>query len=160
MKKIYLIVLFVSAIGFSYAQEKSDFNVSFDHQALMVKDLETSANFYVNTIGLKEIFNATEKSHIRWFSLGEHNELHLITGDNKDVRLNKTIHLALTVSNFDEFLAHIKASKVEFSDYPGKVGEVSIRADGARQIYIQDPDGYWLEINNAAERTRQKEAQR
>lgn len=154
MKKIYLILLFISSIGLSHAQKKPDFNVTFDHQALMVKDLEKSANFYLNTIGLNEIFNATEKSHIRWFSLGEHNELHLITGDNKDVKLNKTIHLALTVNNFEEFLAHVRERNVEFSDYPGKVGEVNVRADGAKQIYIQDPDGYWLEINNAAERRK------
>lgn len=154
MKKIYLILLFVFAYGLSYAQEKPGGSVAFDHQALMVKDLEKSANFYLDIIGLKEIFNATEKSHIRWFSLGEHNELHLITGDNTDLKLNKTIHLALTVDNFEEFLAHVKANKIEFSDYPGKVGAVSTRADGAKQIYIQDPDGYWLEINNAAERRK------
>ena len=24
-----------------------------------------------------------------------------------------------------------------------------VRSDGVRQIFIQDPDGYWIEVNDA-----------
>ena len=27
--------------------------------------------------------------------------------------------------------------------------EISLRADGVRQVYFQDPDGHWIEINDA-----------
>ena len=27
--------------------------------------------------------------------------------------------------------------------------DITIRADGIRQIYFQDPDGHWIEINDA-----------
>ncbi len=38
--------------------------------------------------------------------------------------------------------------KIAYSDWPGKPNTVNIRADGIKQIYFQDPDGYWLEVNN------------
>jgi lactoylglutathione lyase len=25
-----------------------------------------------------------------------------------------------------------------------------VRSDGVKQIFVQDPDGYWIEINDAA----------
>ena len=37
---------------------------------------------------------------------------------------------------------------VPVSDWPGVAGAVSVRGDGVRQIYVQDPDGYWIEVND------------
>lgn len=27
-------------------------------------------------------------------------------------------------------------------------GKVTLRSDGEHQIYFQDPDGYWIEVND------------
>ena len=41
--------------------------------------------------------------------------------------------------------------KLDYSDWPGNSGKINIRADGVKQIYFQDPDGYWLEVNSVGD---------
>lgn len=142
-----LLVFFISAT----AQQKTGYALSFNHQALSVKDLQRSGDFYKNVLGLEEITNRTQSPGIRWFSLGEGKELHLISGNNNDVKVNKSVHLALTTPKFDEFVKYLSASKIPYSDWPGNNGKINIRSDGIKQIYIQDPDGYWIEINSVAQ---------
>ena len=38
--------------------------------------------------------------------------------------------------------------KIPYEDWPGGQNKITIRADGIRQIYIRDPNGYWIEIND------------
>jgi len=40
--------------------------------------------------------------------------------------------------------------KIAYSDWQGKPNTINARADGIKQIYLQDPDGYWIEVNNDA----------
>ena len=35
-----------------------------------------------------------------------------------------------------------------FTDWPGNPGAIGVHRNGFRQIYVQDPDGYWIEIND------------
>ena len=37
--------------------------------------------------------------------------------------------------------------KIVYSDWPGKSNTVNVRPDGVKQIYLQDPDNYWIEVN-------------
>jgi catechol 2,3-dioxygenase-like lactoylglutathione lyase family enzyme len=48
----------------------------------------------------------------------------------------------------DAFIANLAAQKIEFEDWPGNKNKVNVRPDGIKQIYITDPDGYWIEIND------------
>jgi len=57
--------------------------------------------------------------------------------------------MGLSTKNFDEFVKRLTASKIVFSDWPGKANTVNIRTDGIKQIFYQDPDGYWVDVNNA-----------
>jgi lactoylglutathione lyase len=34
---------------------------------------------------------------------------------------------------------------------PGEKMAITNRVDGVKQIYFKDPDGYWIEINDAKE---------
>jgi lactoylglutathione lyase len=36
-----------------------------------------------------------------------------------------------------------------WEDLSGKKNAISSRVDGVKQIWFQDPDGYWIEINDA-----------
>ena len=45
-------------------------------------------------------------------------------------------------------LAHLLRSGVAFSDMKGTPGAVNIRPDGMRAVFLQDPNGYWIEIND------------
>jgi lactoylglutathione lyase len=150
MPKAFLLAVALALPGALWADESSTTAFAFDHIALSVADLDVSAEFYEAVFGLKEISNRTRIEGIRWFSLGEGKELHLISVMNDPVKLNKAVHFALKTADFDNFLATLQAMDLEFTNFPGTVGEVSVRPDGVRQLYLQDPDGYWIEINSAA----------
>jgi catechol 2,3-dioxygenase-like lactoylglutathione lyase family enzyme len=124
-------------------------NLRFDHRALFVHNLDTSAGFYSEILRLKEIENKTKPPSIRWFSLGNGVQLHLIAGDTEGIALMKQIHFALSVPDFDDLLKYLDEKKAEYSDWSGQKRSSNVRADGVRQIYLQDPDGYWIEINDA-----------
>lgn len=65
---------------------------------------------------------------------------------------NKAIHLALTTNNFDELLKVLDIRKVNYGDWKGVPKKIDIRSDGARQIFLQDHGGYWIEINSVGEK--------
>jgi lactoylglutathione lyase len=64
------------------------------------------------------------------------------------VVINKAVHLALTTAQFDAFVARLDKMKIAYSDWPGADHKINIRADGIKQIFFQDPDGYWIEVNS------------
>jgi len=132
------------------AQQKVESTIYFNHVALSVADVDKSANFYENVLGLNEITNRTEKEGIRWFSLGEDIELHLISTVHSKLKLNKAMHFAITTKKFSEFVKSLDNRNIPYSDWPGSKNTVTTRADGIKQIYVQDPDGHWIEVNSAA----------
>jgi catechol 2,3-dioxygenase-like lactoylglutathione lyase family enzyme len=150
MSKTFLLAIALALQGALWAEESQTTAFAFDHVALSVSDLNASSEFYEAVFGLKEISNRTRIEGIRWFSLGEGKELHLISVVKEPVKLNKAVHFALRAADFDSFLATLQAMDLEFTNFPGTVGEVSVRADGVRQVFLQDPDNYWIEINSAA----------
>lgn len=124
----------------------------FDHLAVMVSDLERSAKFYSEVLQLAETFDGTELAHIRWFSLGGDRQLHIIATDSFEGVLGKGVHLALTTEHFDDLVERLQGLGVAYESWPGDKGKSNVRPDGVRQIYLQDPDGYWIELNDASTR--------
>lgn len=120
----------------------------FDHYTIKVSDLDASCEFYGNILGLKEIKNRTDKSHIRWFSLGK-GELHLVKGNSAEIQTNVGVHLALKVEDFDAFLSLLQENNITPHNSKGEPNQHTTRADGVRQVYFKDPDGYWVEVNEA-----------
>ena len=150
MKKIVILsVLVIFTACVVKAQSTNQPGLTFNHLALSVKDLNRSAEFYKNVFQFSEITNRTANPNIRWISLNEGKELHLIS-NAEPVTLNKSVHLALTTTNLDAFIKRLNELNVPYGDWSGKANAVTTRADGIKQIYLQDPDGYWIEINNAA----------
>lgn len=124
-------------------------SLTFDHYTIKVKDLENSASFYKNVLGLPEIENRTRKPYIRWFSIGNDTELHVVEGDTHGIKTNVGVHLALRLKEFDEFISHLKSKNILLHNSKAIPGSITTRADGVRQVYFQDPDGYWIEVNEA-----------
>lgn len=148
------IVLFISALlmtGVVKGQDTLSYRMTFNHLALSVTDSDRSASFYKTVLNLTEITNWTKADGIRWFSLGDHKELHLISVIKEPVTLNKAVHLALTTADFDAFVNKLKAENIPFSDWPGTPNKINIRPDGIRQVFFQDPDGYWIEVNSVGQ---------
>lgn len=138
--------------GFLQSQDVNNFSFTFNHLALSVKDVNRSAEFYKNVLNLQEITNKTKIEGIRWFSLGEGKELHLISILKEKVTLNKAVHFALSSPNFDDFIKTLMELNITYSDWQGAPNTINERADGIKQIYFQDPDGYWIELNNVAQK--------
>lgn len=130
--------------------QSNTFGFTFNHQALSIKDVTRTVTFYKNVLGLEQITNRTQMEGIVWFSLGEGKELHLVSVIKEEVKINKAVHIAITTPNFDAFVQHLEKNKIVYSDWPGKLNTVTTRADGIKQIYLQDPDGYWIEVNSVA----------
>lgn len=125
-------------------------NFSIDHYAINVVDLARSVAFYQDLFNLQEIENGTRLDHIRWFRLGTNQELHIIQVDSLDKKIPKGVHLALRTGDLERFRESVTTKKIPYSDWPGKASQLSVRPDGVRQLYIQDPDGYWIEVNDAS----------
>jgi lactoylglutathione lyase len=134
----------------SSADDATEFAFTFDHIALSIADPARSGSFYESVFGLEEIGNRTEIEGIRWYSLGGGKELHLISIGGSSDTPGEAAHFALTTPNFEKFVEKLRLEDIPFSDFAGTPGEVSIRADGTRQIYLQDPDGNWIEVNSTA----------
>lgn len=124
------------------------FSVSFDHVALSVSDVDRSAEFYQRAFNLKEITNRTGKEGIRWFSFGDGTELHLISIYHREIKLHKAVHFALTTDDFDSVIKNLEALEIPYTDFPGNINQINFRADGIKQVFIEDPDGYWVEVNS------------
>lgn len=153
MKKTILLLVFLLISKHLIAQLKSDFSMTFDHLALSVSNVDVSAEFYTSILSLSEITNKTKKDGIRWISLGDGKELHLISIVEGDIKLNKAVHFAVTTSSFEAFIETLTSSKITYSSWAGEDQKITIRADGVKQVYIQDPDGYWIEVNSVKEKS-------
>ncbi len=135
--------------GLGYLQERTAKTpVAIDHVALNVADLEKSVSFYSGVFGFEEIPAAAKGR--RWMLLGRGIQLHLL-GDRKEpVVDNRSVHLALTSDNLDPIMERLKERGVTWSDFAGTPGAIGgVRTDGVRQIFFRDPDGYWIEVNDA-----------
>jgi catechol 2,3-dioxygenase-like lactoylglutathione lyase family enzyme len=150
MQKLKLFILCFGITCLVQAQQGKGYNFTFNHMALSVKDVDRSAEFYKNVLKLPEITNRSKLEGVRWFSLGEGKELHLIAIIKEPVTANKALHLALTTTDFDSFVQALAKSAIAYSDWPGSPGKINVRADGIKQVFFQDPDGYWIEINSEA----------
>ena len=149
MKKVSLFFMAVLCTILLQAQDSIVSKFSFNHLALSVKDVNRSAEFYATVLQLPEILNRTKMEGIRWFTLADGKELHLISIIKEPIIINKAVHMGLATKNIDAFVQRLERLKITYSDWPGKTNTVNIRTDGVKQIFFQDPDGYWVEVNDA-----------
>ena len=118
-----------------------------EHIALDVADLGKSVAFYQSLFGLREI--PATVTGPRWLDLGRGVQLHLIPGRTKAVTDNRKSHLALAVADVDALMAELRRRDIPFTDFFGAPGKYTIaRSDNAKQIFVADPDGYWIEVND------------
>jgi len=61
------------------------------------------------------------------------------------------LHLAFSVKDFDGYVEYLKKNGINYSNFAGENNKIQTRPDGVRQFYFQDPDGYWIEINDTNE---------
>lgn len=123
----------------------------FNHLAIFVKDLHVSDSFYRNVIGLNPIPEPFHDGKHSWLAVGPGQSLHIIEGATQTREYFKNHHLCFSVSSVENFIAALRKRTIPWEDAQGKANEVTSRVDGVKQIWLRDPDGYWIEINDAKE---------
>ena len=121
---------------------------TFNHIALSVKNVDESVQFYQKVFQFEEIENTASNSKTRWLSLNQGKQLHLIPRPNSEIKINKAVHFALSTPDLENAISHLEHLKIEFSDWKDVPNKIYVRNDGIKQIYFQDPNGYWIELNN------------
>ena len=145
MKKIIFLLLIIPII--KYGQNNN--SMKFNHQALLVNDLNQSGDFYNNILGFEEIeVGAGQNPPKRWFKSNDGMEIHLISTKEKLKSIPKGVHMAFSVKNFDLFINNLKGNNIAYGNWRGDENQIQLRNDGYKQIFFQDPQGYWIEVNN------------
>ncbi|WP_224488625.1 VOC family protein [Robertkochia flava] len=148
MKNIlFLFLLLIPLPGL--AQEKKS---HLNHVTLVVSNLEESKAFYIGILQLEAIETPWwgEDDPYMFLSLGDAGELHIGEIEGIEIAPNGYNHFAIAVEDLDAFLSYLKAKGVQYGGL-GADGEpwlVQTRPDGVRQTFLQDPDGYWVELND------------
>lgn len=110
-----------------------------NHVAIYVKDVERSSIFYQEVLGLKPLPRPAFDFPGAWFRLGSTQELHLIGNRQEELVFLKRHHFALKVKSAKEAEEELIRKGVSFTG-------PKARPDGALQIFLQDPDGYFIEL--------------
>jgi lactoylglutathione lyase len=120
----------------------------FSHQTIFVTDLDRAANFYEKVLELKRIPEPFHDGKHVWFRISEHGQLHVVSGAREDIPHDINIHLAFSVASMDAFTKHLEESHIKYGNWAQNTTTPQLRPDKVKQIYLQDPDGYWIEIND------------
>lgn len=112
------------------------------HVALSVKDLTASAKFYHEILGFEPLDVPKALFGIRfWFTIAPGQELHLLNARMEMVTNNdrNASHFAVAIDSADDWELFFKKIGLKYHRQQ--------RIDGNWQIYITDPDGYVIELN-------------
>jgi lactoylglutathione lyase len=127
-----------------HAQPKPHVN----HITVYVTDLARASDFYKKVMLLDTIPEPFHDHRHTWFSMGNHAQLHVVSGAKSDIPHDVNIHLAFSVASVPEFMKHLDQMNVRYGNMAGDQKVIQPRPDKVSQIYLQDPDGYWIEVND------------
>lgn len=128
--------------------EKKQVTARLNHIAVYVTDLEKSTAFYKDVFEFTQIPEPFHDGRHTWFTLGPAGQLHLIQGAKGKGDHDKNEHLCFSVGSIETFIEKIKTKAIAYENWAGVAQSVTLRVDGIKQIYFQDPDGHWLEVND------------
>ncbi|WP_162052599.1 VOC family protein [Pontibacter pamirensis] len=151
--RLLLLAIFSLSLHTLKAQSKDTGGVptvALNHIAMYVHDLEKSTAFYENVLQLKQIPEPFKDGLHTWFTLGPAGQLHLIQGAEQHIKRNKNDHMCFSVLSIEDFISNLNKHKVEYTNWPGTAKAPTVRVDGVKQVYFQDPDGHWIEVNDDA----------
>jgi lactoylglutathione lyase len=147
MKKLLFLCIFITAAMAASAQQKA--RPYLNHLALYVQDLDKATQFYRDFLGLDTIPEPFHDGKHTWFSVGPLSHLHLIEGAKGPHTGDRNSHICFSVDSVEDFIVRLKNAGMTFINWAGEKEKITHRVDGVQQIYLQDPDGYWIEVNDA-----------
>lgn len=143
-----LLVLFITGNASSQSMKTK---ARLNHIAHYVVDLKISSDFYSQIVGLDTIPEPFHDGRHTWFSVGPQSHLHIISGAKEKREQDKNAHLCFSVPSVTDFITILNKNNIPFENWAGEKNTFTNRVDGVKQIYFRDPDGYWVEINDARE---------
>jgi len=129
----------------SYSQANKG---SFNHMALSVLDLKKSASFYREVLQLDTLPEPFKIGKHVWLEIAPGFSLHLVADATERKEHSRNTHICFSVASIDAFVDQLEKFGITYYNVQNEPGKVGTRVDGVKQLYIQDPDGYWLEIND------------
>lgn len=120
-----------------------------DHIAIYVIDLQKSSAFYRDVLGLDSLPEPFRDGKHAWFAVGQGKELHIIEGATSRTDQPKRNHTCFRIASLQDFITRLTKAGIAYEDLQGAPGAITLRPDGIQQIYFRDPDGYWIEMNDA-----------
>ena len=121
-----------------------------DHVTLIVSDLERSREFYVDFLGMEQVTRPDFDFPGLWFQAGP-TTIHLTLEDEKAGKagwgnyqgatsLPRSHHFAFLVDDVEEVVPLVESSGYQV------ISPMKRRPDGAKQLFISDPDGHVVEL--------------
>jgi catechol 2,3-dioxygenase-like lactoylglutathione lyase family enzyme len=120
-----------------------------DHITLVVKDLDVATRFYRDVLGMQQVERPAFGFPGAWFQAGD-TQIHMnIAGDDAGepgIRVigaknaPRAFHFAFEVDDCDAAAAALAQNGHAIEVTPRN------RPDGARQMYLRDPDGHLVEL--------------
>jgi len=119
--------------------------IEINHVSLWVKDVAQSIHFYKNVLELQQLDSRPQFDFLgAWFALGVRQQLHILEGRTDQVfhSHSRRNHFALQVASLQEVELLLTTKKIAF------IGPKA-RPDGVLQLFVEDPDGYWIEFTES-----------
>jgi lactoylglutathione lyase len=147
-------ILFLLLVGFFVSSQSASAQAAkahINHLAIYVVDLQRTVDFYSGLFNLDTIPEPFHDNKHKWYRIGPGMSLHVIAGapQPKEYFLNN--HMCFSVPSVDNFVAMLKQKNVPWVNAKGEKLLVTTRVDGVKQVWVNDPDGYFIEVNDAKE---------
>jgi catechol 2,3-dioxygenase-like lactoylglutathione lyase family enzyme len=122
---------------------------TLDHVTLVVNDLERSAAFYVDLLGMQRVARPAFGFPGLWLQAGS-TQIHLLLKSDKssfaglpdappEAGAGRVFHFAFEVENCPAAVENLKAAEI-------RIRGTGLRPDGCHQVWCYDPDGHIVEL--------------
>ena len=122
---------------------------TIDHVTIVVQDIQRSTDFYTKVLGMQQIERPNFGFPGAWFQAGN-TQIHLVLqseqagsagiGEFDGLDPSLSFHYAFQVDDCDAVAKRLTELGLQIA-----VG-LRQRPDGARQVYVYDPDGHLIEL--------------
>ncbi|WP_217602568.1 VOC family protein [Chitinophaga sp. GbtcB8] len=129
----------------AHAQHKSPV---LNHIAIAVYDLDKATAFYRDVMEIDTLAEPFHDGKHTWLKIGPHSQLHLIKAAREVSEHDIAAHLCFSVPSIDDFIIKLNKLNIPFRNWQGEKQKYTLRVDGVKQVYLQDPDKYWVEVND------------
>ena len=112
------------------------------HACIFAHDLDETARFYAEVLGIEKVFNFTRDGEVIGYYLDAGNRTHIEVFDKPEAEFserNAINHICLEVHSIDDTIAHVREAGVMITDK-------SCGCDDTWQAWIEDPNGVKIEL--------------